>query len=291
MALSLFVAFAILAAPEDPYLLPIGAVGTVRVSPGQIVDTGRGKAVDIDEVARAADGRRFIYIGESHDNAAHHQFQADLIDALVRRGRRVVVGLEMYTRPMQGTLNPWTLGWWSEEEFIERSEWKKQWGFDFALYRPIFEATKRHKLPMVALNVPRDWVRQVGREGFDSLSPDQRKELPAALDLGNQDHRRVFQSLMGGHPMTGARAENVYAAQVLWDEGMADTAIKYLEGKNERRTAFVVIAGNGHVMYGQGINYRVQRRTGERGLTVVQIESGEARQVARGLGDFVVMPR
>ncbi|HZH99262.1 MAG TPA: ChaN family lipoprotein [Fimbriimonadaceae bacterium] len=277
---------------DDPYLLPIGSKGRVTVSRGQIVQTSSGKAVDLTEVARAARSHRFIYIGESHDNAAHHQFQADLIEALAKDGRRVVVGFEMYTRPAQETLNPWTLGWWTEEEFIERSDWKKQWGFDFALYRPVFEVVKNHKLPMVALNVPREWVRSVGRGGYAALSEEQRKELPTDLHLGNQEHRQVFQALMGGHPMTGAQGENVYAAQVLWDEGMADTALKYLAGRRQdARTAFVVVAGNGHVMYGQGINYRVHRRTGQRGLTVVQMEPGERREVSRGLADFVVMPR
>lgn len=246
-----------------------------------------GKLASPDDVAAAADGHRFVYLGESHDRARHHEMQAAIVEALVRRGRTVIVGFEMFTRPVQVELNPWTLGWLSEDEFIERSQWKTQWGFDYGLYRPIFEAVRRNRLPMVALNVPRDWVRAVGRGGPSALTPEQSSQVPP-LYLENSDHRSVFEALMGGHPVSGTQGENIYAAQVLWDEGMADTALKYLDRfPKSASTVFVVIAGSGHVMYGQGINYRIDRRTGERGVTVMMAEGEGPTRVARGIGEFV----
>lgn len=279
-------------AQSDPYLLDIGAPGRVTVQPNQIVNTATSRQATAADVAAAARGLRFVYLGESHNSPDHHQMQSNVIEALVADGRDVVVGFEQFTRPVQDSLNPWTLGWWDEATFIERSDWKTQWGFDYALYRPIFETTKKNRLPMVALNVPRDWVRAVGRGGYSALTPDQRKELPEDLFLGNANHKAVFTGLMGGHPMTGTQGENVYAAQVLWDEGMADTALKYLEKRGvSAKTVFVVIAGAGHVMYGQGINYRVERRTGLKGVTLTMFDGTEPREVSRGLGDFVYMAK
>jgi uncharacterized iron-regulated protein len=79
---------------------------------------------------------------------------------------------------------------------------------------------------------------------------------------------------------------------VLWDEAMADTALKYLEvHRPNSRTVFVVIAGSGHVMYGQGINYRIAKRHGGEGITVVMADSNEPLPVSNGIGDFMmVMP-
>lgn len=276
-------------APPDPYLLPIGHPGTVSLRMGEMRSTLDGSIATADKVAEAADGHRFVYLGELHDNPDHHKMQAAVIEALAKRGRNVIVGFEMFTRPVQENLNGWTLGWWSEEEFIEKSDWKKQWGFDFALYRPIFEATKKYRLPMVALNVPRDWVRQVGRTGFASLSPEIRAQVPE-IDLTNQDHRSIFTALMGGHPMTGERGEFVYSAQVLWDEGMADTALKYLaQAPTTSNTVFAVVAGGGHLMYGQGINYRIWKRTGEKGITVTMVEGEDGMKVSRGIGEFAYL--
>lgn len=272
----------------SPYRLPIGDPRPLGIAPGETRDTVSGRTVTPAAIARAARGHRFVYLGESHDSALHHRMQAAVIEALVADGRNVIVGFEMFTRPVQDRMNPWTLGWWSEEQFLANAEWKTQWGFDFALYRPIFEATRKHRLPMVALNVPRDWVRAVGREGQGALTPEQRAELPKEMSLDNRDHRAVFGALMGGHPPTGPRGENIYAAQVLWDEGMADSALKYLaQYPTDPNRVMVIVAGSGHVMYGQGINHRVWRRTGEKGVTLTMIASEKPTEVSRGLGDFV----
>ena len=269
--------------------LPIGAKGEIRVELNQLTDTRNGKAATIEDVAKAADRYSYVYLGENHATAPHQQLQAEVVAALAARGRRVVIGLEMYTRPKQGWLDQWSAGSLSESDFLEKSDWKGQWGFGFEFYRPIFQVAKDKKLPMVALNVPRDWVREVGRNGLGALTTEQRLQLPPEIFLGNKSHRTVFEALMGGHPMTGTRGENIYSAQVLWDEGMADTAIKWMERYADDKTVFVVIAGVGHTMYNQGINYRIERRTKKRGISVSMGQAKQASQVAKGIGDFVLI--
>ncbi len=269
--------------------LPIGRKGEIRVELNQLTSTRTGKPATVEQIAQEADKISYVYLGENHATAPHQQLQADVVRALVARGRRVVVGLEMYTRPKQSWLDQWSAGGLSEEEFLEKSDWKGQWGFGFEFYRPIFQAARENKLPMVALNVPRDWVREVGRNGLGALTTEQKLQLPAEILLGNQGHRKVFEALMGGHPLTGARGENIYSAQVLWDEGMADTAIKWMERFGDEKTVFVVIAGVGHTMYNQGINYRIERRTKKRGVSVSMGQAKEASMVAKGIGDFVFL--
>jgi uncharacterized iron-regulated protein len=276
----------------DPMRLPIGRKGEITVPLGQIVEAKSGKVVTVDDVAKAADRKRFVFLGENHATAPHQQLEADVIAALVKRGRDVVVGLEMYTRPKQEWLDQWSQGTLEEADFLERSEWKKQWGFDFAFYRPVFDVVKANKLPLVALNVPRDWVRAVGKGGYANLTAEQRQELPADMHLGNEDHKKIYNALTGGHPMGTNSIENMYAAQVLWDEGMADTAIKWLDSHPVTgKTVFVVLAGSGHVMYGQGINYRIARRKKGSGITLVMSQSEQAPTVAKGVGDFVYVTR
>lgn len=273
----------------DPYLLPIGREGRVKVEMGVIVDTTSGKTVTVADIAKAADGKHWVYLGENHATTAHQQLQAEVIQALAKRGRKVIVGLEMITRPKQTILDEWTQTAIPEAQFLEKLNWKQEWGFDFAFYRPVFEVARREKLPMVALNVPRDWVRQVGREGAGALSIGQRAQISPDLYMGNAAHRSIFGALMGGHPPTGARGENIYAAQVLWDEAMADTALRFMIGRRQPETVFVIIAGSGHIMYNQGINYRIERRIGDQGVTLVMIQGDGAREVAKGMGDYVFL--
>ena len=281
-------------APEtvlSPESLPIGRSGKVTVVPGQIVDTRTGKVVTAEDIAKACAGKKFLYVGENHANKPHQQLEADLVLALVAQSRRPAVGVEMFTRPKQDVLDTWSTGKVSEVDFLEKSEWKTQWGFAYDFYRPLFEAVKQNQLPVVALNVPRDWVRITGKGGYAALPMTARLQLPAEMSLTNKNHRMVFDSLMGGHQM-GPSMENVYAAQVLWDEGMADTALKYLAVRPpQAKDIFVVVAGSGHIMYEQGINYRVAKRRGGNGITVVMTQSDKPIEVSRGIGDFVFVSK
>ena len=69
---------------------------------------------------------------------------------------------------------------------------------------------------------------------------------------------------------------------------MADTAMKYVRvNPLKSNEIFVVIAGSGHVMYGQGINYRIQKRGRMRGKTLVMTQSDMPAEVSKGIGDWV----
>ncbi len=277
--------FALSLTQADPYAMSIGTPGKASISCGY-TDLRTGRAVTAQQVAAMADGVRFVFVGESHDVAAHHRAQAELIDALVARGRRVTVGFEMFSFDNQSNLNPWTLGWWSEAEFVDRVGWKRLWGFDYALYRPVFESVRRNRLPMAALNVPRDWARTVARNGWEGLKPEQQALVPGGLDLSNAQHRALFGALLGGHPPTGGPGERMYAAQVLWDSAMAANARKAMEPRlGNPKAVMVVLAGIGHTLYGLGINGRLR----EPSLNVACLESDAPRTVSRGLADVAFL--
>jgi uncharacterized iron-regulated protein len=266
--------------------LDIGSKGAIEVRQEMITETRSGRFVSVDNIVEAARGKRFVFVGEDHTSPEAHKWQDAVIRGLINDGRNVIVGLEMYQRPMQPFLDMWSIGYLSEEDFLAKSDWKGQWGFDFALYRPIFETVRNNSLRLVALNIPRDWVRTVGQKGYDSLSAEAKAEVPP-LFLGNAEHKKIFTALMGGHPMTDS--SHIYEAQVLWDEAMADSVTKYLAKTSVTdKTVFVVLAGNGHVMYRQGINYRIKRRTGKQGITVITAQVEKPTKMSKGLGDFVI---
>ncbi|HLK15100.1 MAG TPA: ChaN family lipoprotein [Fimbriimonadaceae bacterium] len=271
----------------DAVHLPIGRGGSMQIAPGEFANLREGKPATFDQFIVATEHSRFVYLGEQHATAAHQELEAKVIRAIQTSGRHVIVGVEMYQRPKQDVLDLWSEGKLEEPEFLIQSDWKGQWGFDYKFYKPVLDAVKEFRLPLVALNVPRDWVRAVGKGGYAGLPMSAKLQLPAELFLGNVEHRKVFEAMMGGHQMTGTSMENMYAAQVLWDEGMADTALKYLARVPATQSSvFVIIAGAGHVMYDEGINYRITRRRGGAGTTLVMLESKAPVEVSRGLGTF-----
>ena len=70
-----------------------------------------------------------------------------------------------------------------------------------------------------------------------------------------------MQGAFGAHGAHGDfNFDNFFAAQVVWDETMANTIADFRAANPT--TKVVVLAGQGHVIFGHGIPDRVERRLG-----------------------------
>lgn len=146
-------------------------------------------------------------------------------------------------------------------------------GADLALYRPLFEANREQGLDALALNAPTELTRAIGRDGIESLTPELAAELPE-LDLDDAEHREHVFGLFGLTPDDPAAAslENVYRAQVTWDETMAQTASEWLTADDDRRV--LAFAGTAHC-HESAIPRRVTRRTGIEMLSATPVLASE----------------
>jgi len=228
----------------------------------------------IDDVAEAD----IVYVGESHTNEAHHGIQLLVIDYLYSRGRLHGVGMEMFQRKFQPALDQFVEGRIGEEELLERTEWKKRWGYDYALYRPILEFCRRHRLPVVALNVETEIRKAARKDGIEGLPEEMRRTLPA-LDDSDAEHRAYLERIYVQHfppdkkpdledPEHKERFEAFYRGMLLWDDTMADTVVRWFRTAPED-AQIVVLAGAGHIANRYGIPDRVHRRNGKDHATVV----------------------
>lgn len=223
---------------------------------------------------------RVICFGEQHDDPAHHFAQRRALEELAARSaaekRVLAAGFEMFQKPYQAALSGFVGGTLPETQFLIDSEYKERWGFDFALYRPLLLAARDNNLEVLALNTPRELTRKVGRTGIESLEAGERSQLPE-LDLTNADHKAYFEAAMGGHPMPSDRKpENTYAAQVLWDETMAETAAAWLSRAGEN-AQLILFAGSGHC-HKSAIPARITRRVQ---LPVLSVTPVQASQLAK----------
>jgi hypothetical protein len=217
---------------------------------------------------------------------------------------------------VQTVLDAYSRGELDERRFAAQVSWYSQWGYDFRLYRPIFEKAKIRRLPLVALNVERAVVRKVGRGGLEALSEKERAGLPL-LRLEVPNHRALFDALLGrgpgpglgrGAPRGGDRAEpggspvgasggrahpgtpaHLFAAQVLRDEVMAQGIARRLEVAGPK-ARMLVIAGGGHLYFGTGTNARLRLSQPDLAQATVLFlpAPAEGRRVSRAAGDFLV---
>jgi uncharacterized iron-regulated protein len=238
------------------------------------------------EVLRAIASTQVVYLAENHNSTADHIAQLDIIKALDETNE-LAIGLEMFQRPFQSALDDYLAGTITEAELIVQSEYRTRWGFDWELYAPILRYAKENQIPVLAMNTPTEATRQVAREGLASLKGDMLKYLPpiAEVDTTDEAYRALIAQVFGthghGHSMN---LDNFFAAQVLWDETMAESIVNQLSADAERQ--IVVLAGEGHIAFDYGIPSRVARRLPNIEQASVRLSPAD-QPVTPGFTDFI----
>jgi len=241
----------------------------------------------MDQLLEKLTSKRVIFVGETHDRYEDHLDQLAVIEGLHNKGRDLAVGMEMFQQPFQAHLDAYVKGEISEKELLRNTEYFDRWRFDYQLYRPILRFAREHGIPLVALNLEKEITEKVGDGGIASLSADERSRIPAEIDRDDQDYRERIKAVFEQHPMSKAEGfENFLDVQLLWDESMAEQASSYL--REHPGKTLVILAGIGHLEYGQGIPKRLLRRVPVEAAILL---NGTERPVEPRIADFLLYPR
>lgn len=204
-----------------------------------------------------------VYLGETHNSVADHKAQLAIIQGLFERQPKLTIAMEMFQRPFQEPINRYLAGEITEAQLQKETEYRQRWGFDWEFYAPVLRFAKQHQLPVVALNTPTEITKKVGRQGLESLTPEDYTFIPplADIDLSNTAYRQklktIYEQFHHGPPSEEG-FERFFSAQVLWDETMAEKIAQTVRQQPDQLV--VVIAGKGHIEQGYGIPDRVERR-------------------------------
>lgn len=271
------------------------------VVPASLTETTLPRMVE--HLARAD----VVFFGEEHDDPETHRAEAELLDAIGRTGRPVVLSLEMFERDVQGVLDDYLAGRASESQFLARS---RPWDRYATDYSQLIELAKERHWRVVAANVPRSLAAAVGRKGlaaFDTLTVSERRNAAREQVCPRDDYHARFIESMQSHPvgpgptprtadsLPTAMAERFYLAQCVKDETMAESIVDARLAAP--RDAIVVhFDGAFHSDYSQGTVARVRRRQPEWTLavvTAVPVADPGAAPIATqsGKADFVIFTR
>jgi uncharacterized iron-regulated protein len=238
----------------------------------------------IDDIIPQLTLSRVIYVGEIHDQFAHHMNQLKVIKKIHDAGYKLAVGMEMFQKPYQQVVDDYLAGRIDEPSFLKKTEYFSRWRYDYNLYKPIVDYLKQQHIPLVALNINGDLTRNVAREGMYDLSDKQKKQLPSDMNFSNETYRKNLKQVFVVHNKQEDLQNFNYflQAQMVWDEGMAESAYGFLVNHPEHK--MVILAGNGHVRYKYGIPDRLYRRNHEPFTVVVQDE-----EIEDGVADYVLL--
>jgi uncharacterized iron-regulated protein len=243
------------------------------------IDAYQGEPVEYDEVLADLATARAIYLGERHTLERHHEMQAKILTDLARKGLPLALGLEQMESSQQPHLDRFNRGEIDFQQLAESTHWSKRWQ-NYQQYRPILEAARRWKTPIVALNAKSETIRQVMHGGgIDRLAPEARKELPAIVQVEDPPYEKLLSLQMKVHvAATSQTVRPMIEAQIARDEAMAEALATLLKSEQGQARKVLVLCGAGHVAYGLGLPTRVRRRVpGITDRIVLFSESGESR--------------
>jgi len=272
-------------------ILALFAVGLIVSGTGstdrQVLRLSDKQVIRFDNMVEELKGKRVTYIGELHDRDQHHAVQLDIVKAFQRERLPFVIGLEMFSAESQPYLDQWVEGTLDVNSFIEI--YKSQWDLPWQLYKDIFLYAREHRIPLIGLNLPRQIVRKVSREGFAALTEDERKRLPAGITcVVDPAYRRfIAEAFSHGHVTSERSFEFFCQAQMLWNKSMGRHLQEYLS-RNPNSSA-IVLTGSGHALK-QGMPEEVFRETGNRYSVVLPEMPGfERTSVTAGHADYLVL--
>ncbi len=191
--------------PEDSRC---GAVGTW-------LDPATGTAIPTDRALAGLAQRPIVLLGEAHDNAEHHLWQLSTLAALHGLHPDMVVGFESFPRRVQPILDQWVAGELDAGAFLDTVDWATIWGFDPHLYLPLFEFARQNRVPMLALNVDRDFVSRVRRDGWAGIPADERQGLsdPAAASTAYRESLAEVYGIEQKHAIQEDASANPHEAE------------------------------------------------------------------------------
>jgi uncharacterized iron-regulated protein len=240
----------------------------------RIDDTKTDAARTWPELLDALATKDAVFLGETHVDDTTHQVELYVLEQLLaRRQGKVVLSMEMFERDVQPALDDYLAGRCDEATFLAKA---RPWGNYPTAYRPLVQAAKAAKIPVVAANFPVTLRRALAggdaKAAIAKLTPEQRAWMPAEIFPASDKYwERVDRAVRGhmGGGGGGTAEERLYDTQNLWDNAMGDAVAV---AKAAHPDALVLhVAGGFHVAYRDGTVAQFARRSPASTFAVVEI--------------------
>ena len=208
--------------------------------------------IEPDEVATLPSAD-VIFLGEVHDNPAHHEVQARAIEAIAPAALVFEMLTDEQADAMPAQLLP-------EAELNEVLGWDGTGWPDFALYYPLFEAAPTAQVFGAAL--PREAARAaMGQDADQVFTGDAaRFGLMAPLPEDQQAAREDLQAKAHCDALPEEMLTGMVAIQRLRDAMLAEAALRAFE---QTGGPVVVITGTGHARTDWGAPYLLEQAAPE----------------------------
>ena len=217
-------------------IIVLSCLGCAKTADYEIVEAQSGKTLDLDDFSDALLAYDVIFFGVLHDDSLLHHIEYELYKKLITKNENIVLSMEMFERDNQAGLDCYIQ---QNSTYVQFAADVRLWGNHETDYEPLLQLSSQHSRDIIASNVPRKYASLVAKGGEEALSAveDVEKQYFAEnLIVLNDRYKEEFYSTMGqmgrhGMPQQGGHDAllNIYKAQCLKDDTMAESINNYLE--------------------------------------------------------------
>ena len=266
---------------------------------GQIYKASDQTLLSVDDLVPHLLAADVVYIGEEHYTPSHLEAAETILNILLAQNRQPTLAMEMFSWDGQPGLDRYLREQESTiTQLVEESHWEKNWGGEFADYKPLVTFSKTHQLNLLALNPPRPLVRLVATQGLQKARQDPKLDSWTINDLVTDDpeyENLIYEQIESCHAgLPDHVYRRIFEASIIRDEGMAQIVRNYLNHKSSSEGPLVSYTGGGHIQYHIPIPKRVKRTQPQiKSVTIYLVawdpskEHEVQAQLKNGIADFL----
>lgn len=236
------------------------------------------QSADVLALPEAAIESQVLFLGEVHDNPAHHAVQAQWVAKLAPRA----IVFEMLTEDQANAVSDDNR---SDATILEAAlGWESAGWPDFDMYFPIFAAAP--DAAILGAGVPRERLRDLMAEDLQAVAGSdlsQRFALDLSLDPEEQTARETLQREAHCNALPEELMPRMVSVQRLRDAVLADRA---LDAVTRFGAPVVVITGNGHARMDWGAPALLKAAAPD--VAVYALGQSEAGQGPSGVFDSII---
>jgi len=208
-----------------------------------------------------------VYLSEKHDNPRHHKIQLEVLQELVKKGKKPAVGFEFFFREQTGYLMDYIQG--KPSPFMGKSKahtpgkvlraklgWQHRSDDDWGYYYQLIELAKKHNLVLFGTDLSPAMTLRIRRYGLEKLSRFERSQLGTTSFENKAYETMMLQRFKSAHCGMGSPSflKPFYEAWLARNDSMA-FAISDMTAEVDGPV--VVIVGAGHTRNNMGVVERV----------------------------------
>ena len=232
----------------------------------RIIDSRTGTPITFETLIAQISGNDVIYLSEKHNNPSHHQFQHQVIKALIQQDISPVLAFEFFamaeTPVLLNFIDSGKVPHSPKMMAVMETDLRKKLGWDsqpddlWKFYWELLVLAREKGLQTAGIDLTTSLTRRITRKGLDGLTPIE-KDMIFSTSLNNPAYQAymedLFKQVHCGMAMPDMQ-KRLYDTWLARNDTMAQSISRL---KQHAKGPVVVIIGGGHTEYGLGVMDRL----------------------------------